>query len=71
MGQSDDLLVVGAYPGGANYDIRRGNPAEHAAALRHRRRAHARRGDPVSGREGARPGLWRAAPGHAGASQKV
>jgi uncharacterized protein YjlB len=32
-GQSADLLVVGAYPGGSSYDIRRGDPAEHAACV--------------------------------------
>ena len=28
MGQSPNLLVVGAYPGGAGWDVRRGDPAE-------------------------------------------
>jgi uncharacterized protein YjlB len=34
LGQSADLLLVGAYPGGADYDIRRGEPGERDAVLR-------------------------------------
>jgi uncharacterized protein YjlB len=30
LGASEDLLVVGAYPEGRDYDIRRGDPAERA-----------------------------------------
>ncbi len=35
MGQSSDLLVIGAYPGGAECDVLRGDPSQLAAA-RHR-----------------------------------
>jgi uncharacterized protein YjlB len=34
MGQSSNLLVIGAYPNGDDYDIRLGNPAELQAAKR-------------------------------------
>ena len=34
VGQSPDLLVVGAYPGGAAWDLRRGDPAELGQAQR-------------------------------------
>ena len=34
MGASAGLLVVGAYPGGSDYDTRRGDPGEHPAAVR-------------------------------------
>ena len=34
VSQSDGLLVVGAYPGGTDYDVRLGDPAEHADAVR-------------------------------------
>jgi uncharacterized protein YjlB len=58
MGQSADLLVVGAYPGGADYDIRRGDPAEHAAAVRAITGVRVPASDPVSGREGPLRRLW-------------
>jgi uncharacterized protein YjlB len=32
-GASADLLVVGAYPNGMSWDLRRGDPAEHAEVL--------------------------------------
>jgi uncharacterized protein YjlB len=31
-GQSDDLLIVGAYPGGHEWDICRGDPADYRRA---------------------------------------
>jgi len=34
MGSSFNLLVVGAYPGGMSWDLLKGDPAEHATALR-------------------------------------
>jgi uncharacterized protein YjlB len=58
MGASADLLVVGAYPGGADYDIRRGDPAEHAAALRAIRAVPLPDSDPVAGRDGGLRRLW-------------
>lgn len=57
-GQSADLLVVGAYPGGADYDIRRGVPAEHAAALRAIAAVPVPGSDPVLGRDGGLRRLW-------------
>ena len=59
MGQSADLLVVGAYPGGADYDIRRGDPAEHAAALRAIRSVPLPDNDPVLGADEGLRRLWR------------
>ncbi len=59
MGGSADLLVVGAYPGGSGYDIRRGDPAEHAAALRAVAAAVPLPDrDPVLGRDGPLRRLW-------------
>ena len=58
MGQSADLLVVGAYPGGMDYDIRRGDPAEHAAAVRAIDAVPLPDSDPVSGRDGPLSRLW-------------
>ena len=44
-----DFLVVGAYPGGADFDVRRGDAAEHAAALRAIAAVPLPRGDPAQG----------------------
>ena len=57
-GQSADLLVVGAYPGGADCDIRRGNPAEHAAVLRAIAAVPVPDSDPVLGRGGGLRRFW-------------
>lgn len=62
MGQSADLLVVGAYPGGSDYDIRRGDPAEHAAAVHAIAAVPLPASDPVLGRHGRLLRLW-ASPG--------
>lgn len=59
LGASADLLVVGAYPGGADYDILRGDPAEHAAAVRAVAAVPPPELDPVRGRGGALLRLWR------------
>jgi uncharacterized protein YjlB len=58
LGQSRDLLVVGAYPGGSDYDIRRGDPAEHAAALRAIAQVPLPDSDPVLGESGGLRQLW-------------
>ncbi len=51
--------MVGACPGGSDYDIRRGDPAEHAAAV-HAIAAVPRPGhDPVLGPNGCLCRLWR------------
>ncbi len=58
MGQTRDLLMIGAYPGGSDYDTLRGDPAEHAAALRAIAAVPLPECDPVSGREGPLRDLW-------------
>ena len=58
VGQSADLLVVGAYPGGSDYDIRKGDPAEHAAAVRAIAAVPLPDSDPVAGRDGPLLRLW-------------
>ena len=57
-GQSADLLVVGAYPGGSDYDTRRGDPAEHAAARRAIAGVAVPGADPVGGVDGPLASLW-------------
>ena len=58
MGQSADLLVVGAYPGGAEYDICRGDPADHDRAKAAVARVPIPGMDPVAGANGGVRRLW-------------
>jgi len=53
-----DLLVVGAYPGGSDYDLRRGDPAEHDEVVSNIARVGLPEQDPVSGRAGPLLRLW-------------
>jgi len=61
MGHGADLLVVGAYPGGMDCDLRRGDPAEYAAAVRAVAAVPLPDSDPVQGREGCLRRLWTSA----------
>jgi uncharacterized protein YjlB len=58
QGSSDDLLVVGAYPDGMSWDIRRGDPSEHEEVLARIRTVPLPGADPVGGREGPLVELW-------------
>lgn len=62
QGQSPGLLVVGAYPGGAEYDLKLGEPAEYGAACRAVASVPLPPSDPVQG-AGALLRLWGAASG--------
>ncbi len=56
--QSADLLVVGAYPGGVDYDLRRGEPGERGDAVRAIAAVPLPDSDPVSGPDGPLLRLW-------------
>lgn len=58
-GASGDFLVVGAYPGGAAWDLRRGEPAERDAVLRNIAAVPPPGADPVHGAGGPLVRLWR------------
>ena len=58
VGQTDMLEVVGAYPGGATYDTRRGNPAEYEAVKAAAALVSLDISDPVTGGDGALKRLW-------------
>jgi uncharacterized protein YjlB len=51
--------VVGAYPNGMSWDLRRGDPAEHDEALANIARVPLPDQDPVGGADGALVELWR------------
>jgi uncharacterized protein YjlB len=57
-GSSGDLLVVGAYPDGMSWDIRRGDPAEHDEAVANIRAVPLPGADPVEGPDGPLTELW-------------
>ena len=58
-GSSGDLLVVGAYPGGMSWDLRRGDPGEHEEAVRNIAAVPLPKADPVHGPGGPLAELWR------------
>jgi uncharacterized protein YjlB len=57
-GSSPDLLVIGAYPDGMPWDLRRGDPAEHDEAVANIKKVPPPRADPVEGESGALTHLW-------------
>jgi uncharacterized protein YjlB len=59
QGSSSDLLVIGAYPNGMPWDIRRGDPAEHDEAVANIRAVPLPGADPVEGTQGPLTELWR------------
>jgi len=59
MAASKDLLVVGAYPAGSDYDECHPTRAEHDRALRSIAETKAPRTDPVYGAKGPLKALWR------------
>lgn len=59
-GSSADLLVVGAYPNGMRWDLRRGDPAEREEVLANIARVPVPDQDPVGGPDGPLVELWSA-----------
>lgn len=59
LSERGDLLVVGAYPPGQDWDLLRGDPAERPAALRNIARVPLPVTDPVHGAGGPLLRLWR------------
>jgi uncharacterized protein YjlB len=57
--QSQELVVIGAYPPSGKYDLCRGSKAEHAKALASIPNVPTPETDPVFGREGPLIALWR------------
>jgi uncharacterized protein YjlB len=57
-GSSADLLVVGAYPDGMPWDLRRGDPAEHEEVVVNIRAVPLPSADPVDGPDGSLTELW-------------
>jgi uncharacterized protein YjlB len=57
-GSSPDLLVIGAYPDGMPWDLRRGDPAEHDEAVANISAVPLPGADPVEGPDGPLTRLW-------------
>jgi uncharacterized protein YjlB len=55
---SPDFLIVGAYPGGADWDLRRGDPAELPEVRRNIAAVRLPATDPVYGKGGPLTKLW-------------
>ena len=58
LASSSDLLVVGAYPNGMDWDLRRGDPGEHAEVVANIARVPLPDQDPVQGEGGSLVELW-------------
>jgi uncharacterized protein YjlB len=58
VGSRAGLLVVGAYPRGQTWDLRRGDPAEHDEVLANIARVPLPETDPVAGATGPLVELW-------------
>ena len=58
-GASDDLLVVGAYPQGRDWDVRRGDPAEQEDVRHNIAQVPLPEHDPVTGKDGPLNSIWR------------
>jgi uncharacterized protein YjlB len=61
IGSSGDLLVVGAYPNGMGWDLRRGDPAEREEVLANIEAVPLPEADPVEGSDGLLGEIWLAA----------
>ena len=59
VGSSADLLVVGAYPNGMRWDLRRGDPAEREEVLANIAAVPLPDTDPLHGADGPLSELWR------------
>jgi uncharacterized protein YjlB len=57
-GSSPDLLVIGAYPDGMPWDLRRGDPAEHDDSVANISAVPLPDADPVEGPDGPLTRLW-------------
>lgn len=55
---SPDFLVVGAYPGGCDWDLRRGEPGERDAVMANLARVPLPALDPIHGKSGPLPVAW-------------
>lgn len=58
LGAGSDFLVVGAYPDGQNWDLKRGRPGERPEADRNIERVSLPRRDPVYGADGPLLDRW-------------
>jgi len=58
QGSSGDLLVIGAYPSGMPWDLRRGDPTEHDEVIANIRAVPLPEADPVEGEQGPLTELW-------------
>jgi uncharacterized protein YjlB len=61
VGSSADFLVVGAYPNGMRWDLRRGDPAELDEVVANIAAVPLPAADPVDGPGGTLAEIWRAA----------